>query len=432
MVDVDQMRKKFPVKNETGRRRKNAAIKQIAHEYEMKKAEMNGLKAPAMKRGIVYYAVIGLGLLLLASLVMSATGKGTKAPKSKAKIQARKSLDAIAIAAGRYRYHIGEYPETLEDLASTKVAKAGWNGPYIKKVVKDPWGRDYAYFNNGTGKPTLYSKGADGVGGTQDDMLAEQSLFDEPFRDTSWTRDWVPYRFRGIVVAPDEETKHVVQNQVSNYLAATAVKIREETAGHQEFLAREVSDDDLEQAASVIAKRRANPLVEILSRWTYPESDEGTEVLVEAEVDGDEVELFVNNDSCGRVPKNDRGVCSWRVKYEPGEIKAIGFRGGHPIGEDAVRTAYEASEIRLHPMKNTLADNEIGYAAVEIVDDSLEAVPGSSHVEFTLSGPGRIMRTNGYIVAFRRNGTSGESLVLRASKPGLRPAVLEIPWRVAE
>ena len=94
----------------------------------------------------------------------------------------------------------------------------GWFGPYVKKVVPDPWGREYVYeTRKDGGHPVLYSKGPDGRAGTTDDVLPEQQAFDEPFRDTSWTNGWAPYRLRGIVVAPDEETKRRVQEEMERY-----------------------------------------------------------------------------------------------------------------------------------------------------------------------------------------------------------------------
>ena len=227
MVDYNELRKKFPAKN-PARKKKQAAIKAIAREYERKKAELEGVHAPVMKKGIVFYAVVVIGLLMLGGLVLSATGRGGRATISKAQLQAQKSVDALATALGRYRYHVGTYPaadEGLEQLASTKVRKRGWDGPYIRKVVKDPWGHDYVYVYNGEAEnPTLYSKGADGLAGTSDDVLPAAGLFEAAFTDPSWTKGWMPYTLRGYVVAPDAETKAMVEGQVQSIIAAEEVQ----------------------------------------------------------------------------------------------------------------------------------------------------------------------------------------------------------------
>ena len=114
-----------------------------------------------------------------------------------------------------------EYPTTeegLKVLALKSYPKKGWDGPYVNHIVNDPWGNEYVYETRPEGgNPILYSKGPDGRAGTTDDVLPDQAAFDEPFRDTTWTNGWAPYRLRGVVVAPDEETKRRVQEEMKEY-----------------------------------------------------------------------------------------------------------------------------------------------------------------------------------------------------------------------
>ena len=220
-IDYSEMRKKFPVRKGVGKGKSNkAAVEAIRREYEAKRAEL-GSGAPTFKKGIVFYAVLVIGLMLLGGLVLSATGRGGPARVSKAQVQARKSMDALSIALGRYRFHLGDYPTTaegLEALAAITPQKTGWFGPYTTKIVKDPWGHDYVYERRAEGgHPVLYSRGPDGRMGTTDDIMPDQALFDEPFRDTTWTNHWVPYQLRGIVLAPDERTKKAIQEEVRKY-----------------------------------------------------------------------------------------------------------------------------------------------------------------------------------------------------------------------
>ena len=230
MVDYSALRRKFPVKD-PDKRRRVAAIKAIAREYELKKAELGASRAPVMKRGVVFYVVVVIGLMMLGALVLSATGRGGRARIDRAMLDVRKSVDNLALALGRYRYHVGEYPSTeegLEALASTKITRRGWNGPYIRQVVKDPWGRDYVYVRNGAAEtPTLYSKGPDGLAGTTDDIIPDPALFDAPFRDTSWTQGWMPYQLRGYVLAPDEKAKAAIEKEVDGILHPVTVPAAE-------------------------------------------------------------------------------------------------------------------------------------------------------------------------------------------------------------
>lgn len=226
MVDYNEMRKKFKAKDPQKAARHaetRAAVKKIAREYEQRRTEL-GLDGPKFRRTPVYYMVIVLVMIMIAAAfigVMSGAVPLGKKRISKADIQVRKSIDALALACGRYKFHVGRYPteaEGLEELARLRPGMKGWFGPYIKKVVSDPWGRDYVYGEGGAnGHPVLYSKGPDGRAGTDDDVLPAQELFDEPFRDTTWTNHWVPYQYRGIIVAPDERTKKAWQEEIKKY-----------------------------------------------------------------------------------------------------------------------------------------------------------------------------------------------------------------------
>ena len=233
MVDVNELKKKFPAKrpqtDDAGkgplhRKSTKAAVKAIAREYEMRKAELQGSGAPTLKRGPVFYGGIVIALVVVGSLVVGALRGGVGLGKKRIELkplQAQKSMEALSVALGRYKFHVGEYPSTDEGLAVLALKayrKNGWDGPYVNHIVNDPWGNAYVYeTRHDGGHPILYSKGPDGRAGTTDDVLPDQSAFDEPFRDTSWTNGWAPYRLRGIVVAPDEETKRRVQEEMERY-----------------------------------------------------------------------------------------------------------------------------------------------------------------------------------------------------------------------
>lgn len=239
MVDYNELRKKFqakkPVKKDAGPNggRSARAVKaQIQREYELKKAELTG-GAPMIRRGPLFYGMLVLMMVVVGSLVVPQLLNGTltlgKKRIERKALQARKSMDALSVALGRYRFHVGEYPSTEEGLFVLAYRKPneirrvrrqhpGWDGPYINHVVKDPWGNDYYYETRPEGgNPILYSKGPNGRAGDDDDVLPEQLSFDEPFRDTSWTNHWAPCELRGIVVAPDEETKESVKREMQKY-----------------------------------------------------------------------------------------------------------------------------------------------------------------------------------------------------------------------
>ena len=203
--------KKPPLTKEERKRK----IKAIYREMESKKSEL-GLQAPQIKRGPIFYLVVLMGLALIGGLIVQATGKGGGKKMQDAKVvQAQKSVNALAEALGRYKFHCGEYPtveEGLEALVLKRSRHAGWVGPYIKspyivpKLLPDPWKRPYIYEPTNE-PPVVLSLGADGVRGTADDIAPETDLFSKPFRDTSWTNDWAHYRLRGIRRVRTQEEK---------------------------------------------------------------------------------------------------------------------------------------------------------------------------------------------------------------------------------
>ena len=232
MVDYNALKKKFPGRPAANdadkpplhRKSSRAAVKAIARDYELKKAELQGAGAPVFRRGPLFYLVLVAVLAVVGGFVLTAAKNGVGFGRKRIELkplQVRKSMDTLVVALGRFKFHTGDYPsdaEGLNALAAKAFRKPGWDGPYINHVVKDPWGNDYVYETRPEGgHPVLYSKGPDGRAGTTDDVLPDQDAFEEPFRDTTWTNGWAPYRLRGIVVAPDEATKRRVQEEMKQY-----------------------------------------------------------------------------------------------------------------------------------------------------------------------------------------------------------------------
>lgn len=239
MVDLNELKRKFPAKRRADdadkaplhRKSTKAAVKAIAREYERKRAELTG-GAPTLRRGPVFYGAVVLVLVLVGGLVLSASRNGIglgKARIERKPLQAQKAMRALSVALGRYKFHVGAYPTTEEglhvlafrrpnEIRRIRRAHPGWDGPYVNHIVPDSWGNDYVYETRPEGgPPVLYSKGPDGRAGTTDDVLPDQLAFEEPFRDTTWTNGWAPCELRGVVVAPDEETRRRVQDEMRRY-----------------------------------------------------------------------------------------------------------------------------------------------------------------------------------------------------------------------
>ena len=128
-------------------------------------------------------------------------------------------MAALAEALGRYKFHCGVYPtaeEGLEALVLKQSRHAGWVGPYISSpnftptLLPDPWKRPYVYEPTNE-PPVVLSLGPDGVRGTADDIAPDPTLFAKPFRDTTWTNDWVSFHRRGYYIVPSKNTKEKAQ-----------------------------------------------------------------------------------------------------------------------------------------------------------------------------------------------------------------------------
>jgi len=91
----------------------------------------------------------------------------------------------------------------------------------------------------------------------------------------------------------------------------------------------------------------------------------------------------------------DRYRLRWEdVIYEPGELKAVAYRGGRQIGKAVVRTAGDAVALRLTPERPTmLADgDDLAYVLVEAVDSNGTVCPlADPLVELDVVGPAELI-----------------------------------------
>ena len=129
----------------------------------------------------------------------------------------------------------------------------------------------------------------------------------------------------------------------------------------------------------------------------------------------------------------------------------VAFQGGKTIAEAVLRTAGEPAQVRLTADRTSLrADGQdLAFVTVETVDGNGQANPNADHlVSFAVAGPGTIAAVgNGdmtseepyqgnrrklfhgkALVVVRSPRTAG-TLILTASAPGLKEAVIRIVSR---
>lgn len=85
-------------------------------------------------------------------------------------VKAKQDIRSLEAALDLYKLDNFDYPSTDDGLQALISAPAGaqnWkSGGYVKKLPKDPWGRDYLYLSPGeNGAIDVYSLGRDGANG---------------------------------------------------------------------------------------------------------------------------------------------------------------------------------------------------------------------------------------------------------------------------
>ncbi len=159
----------------------------------------------------------------------------------------------------------------------------------------------------------------------------------------------------------------------------------------------------------------------------------------------DEVELFLNGKSLGvKKKQGDDLHIMWRVKYEPGTLKAVSRKDGKVVLTREIHTAGPPAKIELiADRKNIKADGkDLSFITVKILDKDGNVVPDAANlVNFKLSGPGFIAGVdngdevshdpfkanyrkafNGLALAIVQTKEKGGDITFMASSNGLAPA----------
>ncbi|WDF66237.1 sugar-binding domain-containing protein [Flavobacterium sp. KACC 22763] len=188
-------------------------------------------------------------------------------------------------------------------------------------------------------------------------------------------------------------------------------------------------------------------VLHILPHWNW-KKDQEVEVWAYYN-NADEVELFLNGKSLGKKSKqNDDLHISWRVKFEPGTLKAVSRKNGKVVLEKEIRTAGEASKIDLKAEKTTIKNDtyDLVYVTVSMVDKDGNLLPTAMDlVNFEVTGGGKLVGVdNGYqanldsfkanscklfngkcVVIIQSNGKK-EKIQLKATASGLQASTIKV------
>ncbi len=115
----------------------------------------------------------------------------------------------------------------------------------------------------------------------------------------------------------------------------------------------------------------------------------------------DEVELFLNNRSLGIKKKDSNDIhVQWRVKYEPGTLKAVSRNKGKTVLTKIINTAGAPARLEIVPDKKILhADGkDLSFVTVRILDKNGNLVPDADNkITVEIAGEGVLAgMDNGY------------------------------------
>src|SRR3954467_6313888 len=118
---------------------------------------------------LVEIMVVVVILGILAATIIPQFVNTTKDAKVGA---AKADIAQLKNAIDRFNINMDRYPSTEEGLKvlvdAPSEGKDKWRGPYIEKVLNDPWGNPYQYrtpSTHRTGFYDLWSRGADNADG---------------------------------------------------------------------------------------------------------------------------------------------------------------------------------------------------------------------------------------------------------------------------
>lgn len=139
------------------------------------------------------------------------------------------------------------------------------------------------------------------------------------------------------------------------------------------------------------ARMKETPLIYIMPHWTWEK--EGEIKVIRLYTNCDEADLILNGTSLGRKALDGDWI-EYEVPYQPGELKAIGYRDGKPVAEGVQRTAGKAAAIRMEAKRPVLqADgSDVACVKVSIVDADGIVVPNAeNNVQFEVTGAGTLL-----------------------------------------
>lgn len=134
------------------------------------------------------------------------------------------------------------------------------------------------------------------------------------------------------------------------------------------------------------------PVLHVFPHWNWHSGDT---VDVWAYTNCDSVQMYLNGRYVGTRQKVGEVLhLMWRLPFEAGMLKGVGYARGREIIVQEIRTAGKPARITLEADRNKIAANgsDLSFVTVRILDEKGTLVPDADNlVRFEISGEGRIV-----------------------------------------
>lgn len=187
------------------------------------------------------------------------------------------------------------------------------------------------------------------------------------------------------------------------------------------------------------------PLVHFFPHWDLKE--EGEEVNVRICGNCDSVELILNGKSLGERELDKNGHIDWAVKYEKGELKAIGKNNGKEVASQVARSSGAPYAIKLETDRALVRDGKDAIVVrAYVLDEKGDVIPyADTEINFKVSDGAKIIGVgngdpsshepdkaekrrafNGCCAAIIQSSGEAEGISVCASGLGVKSAQLDI------